>query len=338
MDTARLSEIATSLVVPGKGILAADESTGTITKKFQKYSLVPSEDQFRAFRHMLFTTPGIEQAISGVILYESTLRQKTDTGMPFGSYLLSRGIIPGIKVDQGLDKVGEIESITKGIDTLEARLPEYVSYGMQFAKWRAVFVIGPNTPSEGIIQKNSELLAQYALSCQNAGLVPIVEPEVLMDGDHDTDQCEAVTRRVLTIVFEQLNMAGVYIPGMLLKPNMIIPGKQCADQVSSETIADRTIAVIRDTVPPDVPGIVFLSGGQSSVEASDNLTAINKHKNVLETKGIHCPCEFSFSFGRALQDDALHVWAGDTKNVQKAQNVFLEWVKKNGSARYGKDT
>jgi len=331
MDIILLKQTAQTLVAPGKGILAADESSKTIQKRFDKINLQSVPETNLAYRKMLFTTPGIEQFLSGVILYDETIRQSID-GVTIPKYLEDRGILPGIKVDQGTEDLPNSpgEKITKGMEGLEERLKEYKELGAKFAKWRAVITIGENIPTDICIEANAESLAQYAALCQEQDIVPIVEPEVLMDGEHDLEKCREVTTKTLKIVFEKLEAHRVALEGMLLKPNMVISGKDFAVKANPQEIAKATVETFLEAVPKEVPGIVFLSGGQTPDEATVNLAAINK---------ISPPAggwQLSFSYGRALQDEALKVWAGKEENVLEAQKVFLERLRKVSSARSAK--
>ncbi len=329
MDIQALRSTARRLVAKGKGILAADESSPTIKKRFDTIQVASTEDNRRAYRELLFTAEGVEEAISGVILFDETLRQKASDGRPFPEVLAGRGIIPGIKVDKGAKPMAGFpgEKITEGLDGLRERLNEYRELGARFAKWRAVITIAHALPSPTNLQANAHALARYAALCQEAGLVPIVEPEVLMDGDHDIARCEVVTARTLRAVFDELFHQGVDLEGMLLKPNMVISGLACPEQAPVETVAQRTVDCFRRVVPAAVPGIVFLSGGQSSQVATAHLNAMN-------ALGGH-PWELSFSYGRALQEDTLKTWQGKPDRVGQAQNVFHHRARCNSAARYG---
>lgn len=326
MDATTLKKIAQSLVAPGKGILAADESSKTIQKRFDKIGITSTPETNLAYRQMLFTTPGIEEYISGIILYDETIRQKTTDGIEIPKLLESKGIIPGIKVDKGAWRLPnfEGEKITEGLDELRDRLTEYKALGAKFAKWRAVITIGDGTPTATCIEANACTLARYAALCQEQDIVPIVEPEVLMDGSHDLQKCKEVTMQVLKTVYEQLNLYKVILEGMLLKPNMVISGKEASIQASTEEVAQVTVETLKEVVPSEVPGIVFLSGGQTPDQATENLRAINK---------IGGPWQLSYSFGRALQDEALKTWAGKSENIEVAQKAFLERAKKVSMAR-----
>jgi fructose-bisphosphate aldolase class I len=326
-----LNEVARALVAPGKGILAADESSGTIKKRFDSIGVESTEDRRRAYREMLFTTAGAEGNISGVILFDETIRQQASDGRALVKVLEDAGVIPGIKVDKGTTPLAFApgELVTDGLDGLRARLAEYRELGAKFAKWRAVIDIGAGIPSAYCLEVNAHALARYAALCQEERIVPIVEPEVLMDGDHSIERCAEVTTDTLHAVFDELMAQQVSLDGMLLKPNMVIPGKKFAGgPASPEDIADATIACFRKVVPAAVPGIVFLSGGQSDEEATANLDAINK-------LGPH-PWQVSFSYGRALQAAALSAWKGDDANVAAAQKAYLHRARMNGLARDGK--
>lgn len=327
-----LRDTARALVAPGKGILAADESIGTIGKRFAKLGVLSTAETHRAYRDMLFTTPGIEEFISGVILYDETIRQESLGGTMFPTLLSDKGIIPGIKVDTGAIDLAlhPGEKVTQGLDGLRERLAEYRSMGARFTKWRAVLTIGAGIPSDACITANAHALARYAALAQEAGLVPIVEPEVLMDGDHDIERCEAVTSAVLRSVFEELALQGILLEGMMLKPSMTISGKLCAHQASVQEVAEATVRTLRRTVPSAVPGIVFLSGGQSSELATAHLNAMNK-------LGPH-PWELSYSYGRALQEPALTIWHGEDANVGAAQAAYYHRSKCNSAARGGSYT
>lgn len=323
-----LKETAIALVAPGKGILAADESFGNINKKFEKLGIPATEENRRAYREMLFTAPRIGEYISGVILFDETIRQATSDGRKFTEVLVSEGVIPGIKVDEGIQKIGDTaETITKGLEGLKPRLPEYVAIGARFAKWRAVITIGEGIPTDGAIRENAKQLASYALMCQEAGLVPIVEPEVLMDWSNSQAECRSVTERVLTAVFEELHTAGVLIEGMILKPNMVVAGKQSGTTSTPLEVAEETISLFKKVLPDTLPGVVFLSGGQSEVEATANLNAINKIGGA--------PWKLTFSYGRALQASALQLWAGKSENIASAQEVFIKRAHMNSLASLG---
>ena len=329
MGLEELQATAEALVRQGKGILAADESTGTIKKRFDSIGVESTEENRRAYRDLLFTTEGVEEYISGVILFDETIRQSASDGTPFARLLADRGIIPGIKVDQGAKDLANApgEKVTEGLDGLRERLDEYVELGAKFTKWRAVITIGEGIPSEYCTWTNAHALARYAALSQEAGLVPIVEPEVLMDGEHSIATAYRVTARVQNAVFTELHDQRVEFEGMLLKPNMVLSGYDGPEQASDDEIADRTVRCLRRHVPVAVPGIVFLSGGQSDEEATARLSAMN-------ARGPH-PWELSFSYGRALQAPALKAWGGDPANVEAGQRAFYHRAKMNGAARSG---
>jgi fructose-bisphosphate aldolase class I len=330
MDLDTLAKTAKSLVAPGKGILAADESDGTIKKRFDSIGVESSEEKRRAYRDLLFTTEGAEEFISGVILFDETIRQSSEDGTPFPKLLEQRGIIPGIKVDKGAKPLALAtdETVTEGLDGLRDRLAEYRDLGARFTKWRAVITIaGSEIPSDYCIWTNAHALARYAALSQEAGLVPIVEPEVLMDGDHTIERSYAVTSRTLQAVFTELYDQRVAREGMLLKPNMVLAGYESAQQADTETVAEMTVKCLRNNVPAAVPGIVFLSGGQSDEAATAHLSAMN-------ALGPH-PWELSFSYGRALQAPALKAWGGEIANVGQAQQAYYVRAKLNGAARSG---
>jgi len=325
MGAHELHETAKAIVADHKGILAADESTGTIKKRFDSIGVESTEENRRFYRQLLFAAPGMEDAIGGVILYDETLRQSADDGTPFAELLAAKGVIPGIKVDTGAHEQAGFpgEKITEGLDGLRARLEEYRGLGARFAKWRAVITIGDGIPSTACTRANAHALARYAALCQEAGIVPIVEPEVLMDADNTIERCYDVTARTLHWVFHELFVQGVDLQGTLLKPNMVISGKGCPEQASSERIAERTIRCFLDHVPAAIPGIVFLSGGQSEIEATGNLNAINR---------LGGPWPLSFSYGRALQASALEAWAGNVGNAEAAQSAFAHRARMNALA------
>jgi fructose-bisphosphate aldolase, class I len=323
-----LNETARAIVADHKGILAADESTGTIKKRFDSVGVESTEESRRAYRQLLFTAPGMEDAIGGVILYDETIRQSADDGTPLAAVLAAKGAIPGIKVDTGAQDLAGFpgEKVTEGLDGLRARLAEYRELGARFAKWRAVITIGDGIPTVACIRANAHALARYAALCQEAGLVPIVEPEVLMDADNTIERCFDVTSRTLEWTFHELGVQDVDLLGTLLKPNMIISGKGCPEQAPAARIAELTIECFLVHVPAAVPGIVFLSGGQSEVEATENLNAINQ---------IGGPWALSFSYGRALQQSALSAWGGDAANVEAAQEAFVHRARMNALAAAG---
>jgi fructose-bisphosphate aldolase class I len=328
-----LNDVARAIVAPGKGILAADESSGTIKKRFDSIGVESTEDRRRAYREMLFTTAGAEANIGGVILFDETIRQEASDGRSLVKVLEDAGIIPGIKVDKGTTPLAFApgELVTDGLDGLRARLVEYRELGAKFAKWRAVIDIGDGIPSSYCIEVNAHALARYAALCQEEQIVPIVEPEVLMDGDHSIERCAEVTTATLHAVFNELMTQRVQLDGMLLKPNMVIPGKKFpGGRAAPDAVAHATVKCFRAVVPAAVPGIVFLSGGQDDEEATANLDAINK-------LGPH-PWQVSFSYGRALQHAALTTWQGDDANAGAGQKAFLHRARMNGLARDGKWT
>lgn len=329
MSPNELHETASALVAAGKGILAADESDGTIKKRFDSIGLVSTEDHRRAYREMLFTTPGAEEYISGVILFDETIRQSASDGTPFPELLASKGIIPGIKVDKGAKALAlaEDETITEGLDGLRARLEEYRRLGARFAKWRATYSITDEMPSDYCIWTNAHALARYAALCQEAGIVPIVEPEVLQDGTHTIARSYHVTSRVLDAVFTELFDQRVDTFGTLLKPNMVLSGYDASDRASHDEVAAWTLKCLYKHVPAAVPGIVFLSGGQSDEDATAHLNAMNSH-------GPH-PWELTFSYGRALQAPALKAWDGKPENVEAGQRAYCHRAKLNSAARGG---
>ncbi len=328
----QLSSTARALVAANKGILAADESFPTIEKRFKSIDIDNNEENRRAYREMLFGTVGLEEFISGVILFDETLRQSATDGAPFAEVLAARGIIPGIKVDAGAKDLAkhEGEKVTEGLDGLRDRLNEYVGMGARFTKWRAVITIGNDIPSDYCIHANAHALGRYAALSQEAGLVPIVEPEVLMDGDHSIDRCSDVTARTLTAVFDELEAAQVSLEGTLLKTNMVLSGKDAADQADVEEVARRTVEVLGETVPDAIPGIVFLSGGQSDELATAHLDAMNRID--------HGPWELSFSYGRALQAPSLKAWKGEASNVEAGRRALLHRARLNAAARSGSYT
>ena len=325
----RLSEIARALVAKGKGILAADESTGTIKKRFEKIGIESSAESRRDYREMLFRTPAMRDYISGVILYEETLRQTAADGTPIVDVIKANGSIPGIKVDTGAKPLAlhPGETVTEGLDGLRERLEEFYGLGARFAKWRAVLSIGKARPSPAAVSVNAHALARYAALCQEAGLVPVVEPEVLMDGDHSIDACAEVTERVLASVFASLHEQGVKLEGTVLKPNMILAGEDCPTAAGVKEVAEKTLQAMKRTVPSSIPGIVFLSGGQSDLDATARL-------NMMNRLGAQ-PWHLSFSYGRALQAAPLKTWAGKSANVKAAQAAFAHRARMNGLAAKG---
>jgi len=331
LDKQLLEKNARELVSPGKGILAADESNGTMSNRLESVGVKPSSDARRKYRSNLFTTEGYESAISGVILFDETIRQSTIDGTPIPEELSKRGILPGIKVDTGAKELAihKGEKITEGLDGLRDRCAEYFEMGARFAKWRAVIRIDENLPSSACISTNAHALARYSAICQEQGLVPIIEPEVLMDGDHDATRCKEVTSVILDATFSECEKQGVHIPGALLKPNMIMAGKDCQTQISREEVAQMTIDCLTNHVPHNLPGIVFLSGGQSDEDATAHLNLMNK-------MDAEHPWELSYSYGRALQADALRKWAEKVDDSDSAsQKAFSHRAKMNSLARSG---
>ena len=330
MNRNELEAIANAMVARGRGILAADESSGTIKKRFDAIKLESTEEARRAYRELLFTTPGIGEHISGVILFDETLRQKSRAGVPFPEVIAGQGIVPGIKVDAGAKPLAGFpgDTITEGLDGLRERLAEYHKLGARFAKWRAVIDIGAGVPSRFAIEANAHALARYAALCQEANIVPIVEPEVLMDGDHTLARCEEVTDAVLDAVFGQLFAHRIHLEGMVLKPNMVIPGKKCTDRAGPQEVAEATIRCLKRHVPAAVPGIAFLSGGQSESEATQHLSLMNKLGGV--------PWALTFSYGRALQASAIKAWGGKVESVGAGQAALMKRARLNGLAQLGK--
>jgi len=330
MNLVELSKVAEAMVVPGKGILAADESTGTIKKRFDAIGVDSTPDTRRDYRELLFrSTDAMSKYISGVILYDETIRQKARDGTQLVKLIADAGTFPGIKVDKGTKPLpfcpGEV--ITEGLDGLRERLIEYRGLGAKFAKWRAVVDIGPGIPSYDCIKSNAHALARYAALCQDEGIVPIVEPEVLMDGDHDIDRCLMLTEWVLKTVYEELYYARVRLEGTVLKPNMVVPGKKCPKRASVEEVAEKTVRALKACVPAAVPGIAFLSGGQSDEEATAHLDAINRIGEL--------PWRLTFSYGRALQAAPQKAWSGKPENVAAAQRAFSHRARMNGLATLG---
>jgi fructose-bisphosphate aldolase, class I len=332
MSNQALESVAQAMVAKGKGLLAADESMGTIKRRFDSIKIESNDNNRRAYREMLFATKGVEEAISGVILFDETIRTTASDGTPFPQLLAKKGIIPGIKVDKGPVDIpgfpGEV--VTEGLDGLRGRLKEYKELGAKFAKWRAVIIIGDGIPTYTCLQANGHALARYAALCQEAEIVPIVEPEVLLDGNHTIEQCQEVTEKTLKITFTELFLQRVHLEGMILKPSMVVSGKDNPRQAGVEEVAERTIQCLKRTVPAAVPGIAFLSGGQSAVSATQHLNAMNK-------VGPH-PWQVSFSYARALQDPALKAWKGEAGNVATAQRIFYHRAKMNSAARSGSYT
>jgi fructose-bisphosphate aldolase class I len=332
MSQQALESVAQAMVAKGKGILAADESMGTIKRRFDSIKIESNENNRRAYREMLFATHSVEEAISGVILFDETIRTAASDGTPFPQLLAKKGIIPGIKVDKGPVDIpgfpGEV--VTEGLDGLRVRLKEYKELGAKFAKWRAVITIGDGIPTYTCLQINAHALARYAALCQEAEIVPIVEPEVLLDGNHTIERSQEVTEKTLEITFTELFLQRVRLEGMILKPSMVVSGKDNPRQAGVEEVAERTIQCLKRTVPAAVPGIAFLSGGQSAVSATEHLNAMNK-------LGPH-PWQVSFSYARALQDPALKAWKGEAGNVATAQRIFYHRAKMNSAARSGSYT
>lgn len=331
MAIQELEQTARTLIAEGKGILAADETVGTITKRFNALNIQSTEESRRSYRQMLFETPGAEDFISGAILYDETIRQKSADGCPLVDVLTRRGIIPGIKVDTGARPLaGSLdETITEGLDGLRERLKQYVGMGARFAKWRAVFRVTDSLPSAVSLRTNAHALARYAALCQEQGLVPIVEPEVLMDGSHTIERCEDVTGSVLHAVFHELFAQCVTLEGMLLKPNMVLPGQSCSRPASVQQVATATLRCLLRHAPAAVPGIVFLSGGQSDVLAT-------AHLNEIQRIDAPRPWKMTFSYGRALLDAALAAWHGRPDNLKLGQQAFYHRAKCNSAATYGK--
>lgn len=330
MNHAQLESVARQIMGPRRGILAADESDGTIRKRFDSIGVESTEENRRAYREMLFTAPGALEFISGVILFDETLRQATSDGVPFAAYLKEHDCIPGIKVDRGARAMAGFpgEKITEGLDGLRDRLEEYAALGAGFAKWRAVITIGDGLPTQANLDANAHALARYAALCQEAGIVPIVEPEVLMDADNTIERCEEVTAATLQALYRELFAQRVFLEGTLLKPNMVIAGKQCPTQAGVEQVAEATVRCLTRHVPAAVAGIVFLSGGQSPEEATAHLNAMNAGAS-------RHPWPLSFSYGRALQAPSLSLWAGKADNVPAAQREFLKRARLNGLAAAG---
>ncbi|MGY3585778.1 fructose-bisphosphate aldolase class I [Bradyrhizobium sp. USDA 4341] len=330
MNLADLNKIALAMVTPGKGILAADESSGTIKKRFDAIKVDSTEDSRRDYREMLFRSQeAMSKYISGVILYDETIWQNAKDGTPLVKLIEQAGSIPGIKVDEGTQALPNCpgELVTVGLDKLAERLKKYYERGARFAKWRAVIDIGPRIPTQTAVRVNAHALARYAALCQAAQIVPIVEPEVLMDGDHDIDRCYEVTQRVLNRTFQELRVQRVALEGMILKPNMAISGKKCPKQASVQEVAEKTIRLLKSCVPAAVPGIAFLSGGQSDEEATAHLDAMNKIG--------HLPWRLTFSYGRALQAAPQKAWSGKPDNVPAGQRAFSHRARMNGLASTG---
>ncbi|NNE37536.1 MAG: fructose-bisphosphate aldolase class I [Gammaproteobacteria bacterium] len=329
----QLEQTAKAMVAQGKGILAIDESFPTIEKRFKTIGIESTEENRRAYRDLLITNPGSAEYISGIILFDETIRQATSDGIPFSKVLIDQGIMPGIKVDKGAkDQAGRPgEKVTEGLDGLRERLAEYRELGAKFAKWRAVITIGEGIPTDGCIHANAHALARYAALCQEAGIVPMVEPETLMDADNSIDVCYDVTEKTLNSLFSELDNQGVTIEHTILKVNMVVSGKLCPEQAGVEEVAEKTVKCLKATVPSSLAGIVFLSGGQSAELATAHLNAMNAANPDL-------PWPLSFSYGRALQEPCLNAWAGKTENVGAAQKALLHREKCNGLACSGKYT
>lgn len=330
MDTSDLISTAQTLVEPGRGLLAADESNPTIEKRFAAIGLDATEANRLAYRRLLLTTPSIEEFLSGVILFDETIRQAAEDGTPLPQLLHDKGIVPGIKVDRGAkDLAGHPgEKVTEGLDGLRERLAEYHDLGARFAKWRSVIAIGPGKPTAACLEANAHGLARYAGLCQEAGIVPVVEPEVLIDGDHSIDQCRAATAEIWYHLFSQLHRQGVMLEGALLKASMVIAGKQCKQQADVEEVAEHTVSLAREYVPAALPGIVFLSGGQTPVQATQHLNAMN----ALGPQ----PWNLGFSYARALQEPVMQTWQGNPANVEAAQKALYHRAKLNSAATHGR--
>lgn len=330
MSIEQLAETAQAMVAPGKGIIAIDESTATIARRFDSVGIPNNEENRRAYRELLLTTPKLSEHISGAILYDETIRQSSKSGVPFAKYMIDNGMIPGIKVDKGTHPLAGMpgELVTEGLDGLRDRLKEYYQLGARFAKWRAVINIGEDIPSGVCIEVNAHALARYAALCQEQGLVPMVEPEVIMEGDHDIETCYEVTEATLRSLFGALYEQNVLLEGTILKASMVVPGKTCPEQASVDEVAESTVMCLKSTVPAILPGIVFLSGGQNDRDATAHLNAMNQLGNL--------PWPLSFSYGRAMQSAALKLWSQDLAgNVAKAQAVVFERAKENGLAALG---
>ena len=325
----KLSATVKALTVPKKGILAADESANTVEKRFAPIGLENTEDNRRAFRELFFTAPGVADYISGVILFDETIRQKASNGKTFVAILEEQGIVPGIKVDKGVAAMEDSpeEKITNGLEGLPERLAEYVSLGARFCKWRAVITIGEGLPTQANILENARILTAYAKACQEAGLVPIVEPEVLMDGKHSREQCKVATTQIQTALFAELQLQNVWLPGLILKSNMVIEGKDFTPHSTAAEIAHDTIETFEQVVPENIGGIVFLSGGESEQDATKNLNEMHKNRNL--------PWPLTFSYARALQDSATKTWAGKPENFSHAQEIFIARAKLDSLATIG---
>ncbi len=331
MNLQNLSDIAKRLVADDKGLLAIDESIPTCDKRFAKWGIPQTAETRRAYRELIITTPRLGESISGAILYDETIRQRTKDGIPLVRAVMNAGIVPGIKVDMGAKDLAGFpgEKVTEGLDGLRDRLKEYFEMGARFAKWRAVITLGENVPTRGCIEANAQALARYATLCQEAGLVPVVEPEVLMEGPHTLERCRESTEQVLRAVFSHLHSQRVALEGMILKPNMVLPGSTCPYQEGVDEVANATVECLLRAVPAAVPGVAFLSGGQSGELASARLTAMNVRFKS------HLPWAVAFSFGRAIQQPALEIWAGQECNVAPAQQALLHRARCNRAARRG---
>ncbi|MEX1074374.1 MAG: class I fructose-bisphosphate aldolase, partial [Burkholderiales bacterium] len=330
MDKNLLAKTAAAMVARGKGVLAADESSGTCEKRFKSVNVESTEENRRAYRGLLFTTPGAEQYVSGVILFDETIRQKTSDGVPFPAYLAGKGILPGIKVDKGAQDLALCpgEKVTEGLDGLRARLAEYFKLGARFAKWRAVITIGDGIPSHACLYANAHALARYAALCQEASIVPMIEPEVLLDGNHSVERSEEVTEQTLRATYAAIAAHNVSVEHLILKTSMVVSGKDSARQAPVDEVAERTVRVLKRTVPAAQPGIVFLSGGQSDLDATAHLNAMNNLKGL--------PWPLTFSYSRALQNPALKAWSGKAANLAAAQKAFHHRAHMNGLAALGK--
>jgi len=330
MDKALLSKTAAAMVAPGKGILAADESAGTCEKRFDSVSVDCTEENRRTYRGLLFTAPGVNQQISGVILHDETLRQSGNDGAAFPAFLAKNGMVPGIKVDKGVVDIPlmpGVEKVTEGLDGLDKRMAEYFKLGARFAKWRAVITIGEGTPSHTCIYANAHALARYAASCQAASIVPMIEPEVLLDGSHTIERCEEVTEATLRATFAALAAYNVSTEHTILKASMVLSGNKCSRQAGVAEVAERTLRVLKRTVPASLPGVVFLSGGQTDLDATAHLDAMNR---------MGSPWPLTFSYSRALQNTALKTWSGKATNYAAAQKAFAHRARMNGLAAQGK--
>ncbi|MDX1374363.1 MAG: class I fructose-bisphosphate aldolase [Burkholderiales bacterium] len=330
MDKALLAKTAAAMVAKGRGILAADESAGTCEKRFQSVGVACSEENRRSYRGLLFTTPGIEKFVSGVILFDETIRQKADDGRPFADVLARKGIIPGIKVDKGTVEIplSPGEKVTEGLDGLSKRLDEYFRLGARFAKWRAVITIGEGIPTHTCLYANAHALARYAAACQAASIVPIIEPEVLLDGEHTIERCEEVTEATLRATYAALAAYNVAPEHTILKASMVVSGRDCPRQAGAQEVAERTVRVLKRTVPAAQPGVVFLSGGQSDLDATAHLNAMAAMPGL--------PWPLTFSYSRALQNTALKTWKGQAGNRDAAQQAFHHRAHMNGLAAQGK--